>query len=457
MRRPTAAGTEASEEASEETGRGSRVGHRAWLPVALTMFAVAWGGNEFTPLLVMYREVGHFSAVTVDALLAAYVLGIVPALLLGGPLSDRYGRRPLLLPAAPVALAGSLVLAAGESSAALLAVGRVLCGVAIGLVMAVGTTWVKELGDATARATGVPDGGSAPRRAGLALTLGFLVGAGVAAVLAQWAHWPTHLAYVLHAALAAVAGVWVLRVPETRFPMVPDGARPARLLDDLRVPAVAHRRFLRVVVPVAPWVFGCAGSAYAVLPGLVADTADGAPIAFSGLMTVLGLGCGVGIQVLGRLIDTRRSARASVVAMVIVVLGMGLGALASARLDLPTALAAAAVLGAGYGLALVAGLSEVQRIATPDDLAGLTAVYYSLTYLGFFVPVALAALSVRWAYTQMFLGGLVVAALCLVVVACAWRAHLPTGETDVAVDAAEETDRTAPTGANGALDEARMG
>lgn len=424
-----------TESGAAASTRGARaaVGHRAWLPVAAAMFTVAWGGNEFTPLLVMYREVGHFSAVTVDALLAAYVLGIVPALLLGGPLSDRYGRRPLLLPAAPIALAGSLVLAAGDSSAALLATGRVLCGVALGLVMAVGTTWVKELSDAAASTSGVPDGGSGARRAGLALTLGFLVGAGVAAVLAQWAPWPTHTAYVLHAVLAVVAGVWVLGVPETRSRAGGSaGAGRRRLRDDLRVPAVAHRRFLRVVVPVAPWVFGCAGSAYAVLPGLVSTSAGSAPIAFSGLMTVLGLGCGVGIQVLGRLIDTRHSARASVVAMSIVVVGMGLGALASARLDLPTALVAAAVLGAGYGLALVAGLSEVQRIATPDDLAGLTAVYYSITYIGFCVPVALAALSVRWTYTQMFLGGLVIAAVCLAIVASAWRAHLPTGEGDTA-------------------------
>ncbi len=440
--------------ASGARARGA-VGPRAWLAVAAVMFAVAWGGNEFTPLLVLYREVGHFSAVTVDALLAAYVLGIIPALLLGGPLSDRYGRRPLLLPAAPVALVGSLVLAAGDSSAALLATGRVLCGVALGLVMAVGTTWVKELTDAAAVAAGVPDGGSGARRAGLALTLGFLVGAGVAAVLAQWAPWPTHTAYLLHAVLAVAAGAWVLGVPETR--MAPDGAARGRLRDDLRVPAVAHRRFLRVVVPVAPWVFGCAGSAYAVLPGLVSASAGSAPIAFSGLMTVLGLGCGVGIQVLGRLIDTRHSARASVVAMSIVVVGMGFGAYAAARLDLPTALVAAAVLGAGYGLALVAGLSEVQRIATPDDLAGLTAVYYSITYVGFCVPVALAALSVRWTYTQMFLGGLVIAAVCLAIVASAWRAHLPTGERDDTSGADDETDRTAPTGANGALAASRMG
>jgi hypothetical protein len=44
-----------------------------------------------------------------------------------------------------------------------------------------------------------------------------------------------------------------------------------------------------------------------------------------------------------------------------------------------------------------------------------------------------------------------------VVVAFAWRAHLPTGERDAVLDPSGETDRTAATGANGALDEVRMG
>ena len=39
----------------------------SWFPVAGSMVAVAWGGNEFTPLLVMYREQSHFSQVTVNA------------------------------------------------------------------------------------------------------------------------------------------------------------------------------------------------------------------------------------------------------------------------------------------------------------------------------------------------------------------------------------------------------
>lgn len=119
--------------------------NRDWLPVAGSMVAVAWGGNEFTPLLVMYREQSHFSQVTVNGLLAAYVIGIVPALLISGPLSDYIGRRPTMLPAAPLSLAGSFLLSIAPEEPLIIAAGRVLCGLALGIVMAVGSTWISEL------------------------------------------------------------------------------------------------------------------------------------------------------------------------------------------------------------------------------------------------------------------------------------------------------------------------
>ena len=83
----------------------------------------------------------------VDMLLAAYVLGIVPALLIGGPLSDRHGRRALMIPAPILAMVGSILLALGAGSLVLLFVGRVFSGLALGLGMAVGTSWIKELSD----------------------------------------------------------------------------------------------------------------------------------------------------------------------------------------------------------------------------------------------------------------------------------------------------------------------
>ncbi len=396
-----------------------------WALVSAAMFAVAWGGNEFTPLLVMYRLDHGYSPVVVDLFLFAYVLGIVPAMLVGGPLSDRLGRRPLMLPAPFVAAAGSLVLALGADSAALLVAGRILSGVGLGLGMAVGGSWLKELSVSPWDA-GVGVGAGA-RRAAMSLTAGFGIGAGLAGVLAQWAPWPSALAYLLHITLAVGAGIALTRAPETR-PATPKHER-IPLVDDLKIPAAEHRRFWLVVAPVAPWVFGAASLAYAVLPALMAEHSGGRPVAFSALLCVVALTCGFAIQALGRRIDTPHSARAVLVALAILVIGMVVGALAADRLTVPLAVVAAAVLGAGYGMALVSGLQEVQRIARPDDLAGLTAVFYALTYLGFAVPALLALAVQTWpaaiGYPILFLIGAAVAVVSLVLVAVNGRVQLP--------------------------------
>ncbi|MGE2834293.1 MFS transporter [Mycobacterium sp. SMC-4] len=372
------------------------------------MFAIAWGGNEFTPLLVMYRTEGGYSGLTVDLLLFAYVLGIVPALLIGGPLSDRLGRRPLMLPAPVLAAAGSAVLALGEQSAAVLGIGRVLSGLALGLAMAVGGSWLKEL---SGPPWGDPDAGA--RRAAMSLTSGFGLGAGVAGALAEWGPAPTVMPYVVNVTMAVVAAAFLATAPETRTPSAP--GRPG-----FAVPSALRRRFLLVVVPVAPWVFGAAASAYAILPALMAERVAAAPIAFSALMCVVTLGVGFTVQQLGRRLGAGGS-RAIVVALGLLIVGMAAAAVAASVLTVWAALGAAAVLGAGYGLALLAGLQEIQRIAGPDDLAGLTAVFYSLSYLGFAVPAVLAVVGRSVSYPAMFGFGTLAAALCMAVAALGVR------------------------------------
>ncbi len=384
----------------------------SWFAVGAAMFLVAWGGNEFSPLLVLYREVSGFSAATVDLLLGAYVVGVIPALLVGGPLSDRYGRRPVMLPAIPTALLGSAVLALWPGSVLALAIGRVLCGVALGLAMAVGTTWVKEL------SSGLPDTVGA-QRAAMSLTGGFLLGAGFAAALAQWAPLPTVLPYVLHIGLTAIAGVWLLRAPETRG-AVPAGDR-APLRADLRIPRLSEPRFLRVVLPLGPWVFAAAGIAYAVLPVVLETERGPMPIAFSGLIAVVTLASGFVAQLVARRVDRPGTLRVPATALLVLAVGCGLAVGTALTRSVGLGLVADVALGVGYGFALIGGLTEVQRLARPDDLAGLNAVFYSLAYLGFWTPDVLEVLSARVGYPWL-LGGLVVVALgCLAIVGSAGR------------------------------------
>ena len=179
------------------------------------------------------------------------------------------------------------------------------------------------------------------------------------------------------------------RAPDT----VRRSASARRLRDELRVSAARDPRFLRVVVPSAPWVFGCAGVAYAVLPNLVAGQVGELRVAFSALVTVVTLGAGVLVQPLARRLDGAGAARSLSIGLLVTAAGMVLATLAARSLAVPLVLVAAALLGVAYGINLVAGLRQVQRIAAPHELAGLTAVYYALTYVGFAAPAVLSLLA----------------------------------------------------------------
>ncbi|MFG2824749.1 MFS transporter [Kitasatospora sp. NPDC048365] len=390
---------------------------RPWTYVALAVLCCGWAGNQFSPLLPMYRELGGYSEVTVDAFFGAYVLGLVPALLLAGPLSDRYGRKPLMVFATATAGTASLVLATGGLGPLPLYLGRLLSGTAVGAAMTAGTSWIKEL-------SGPPDGrgadpGAGARRASVALTTGFGLGAAVAGCLAQWGPWPTALPYLVHAATAGPCLVAVLRAPR------PEPVGRGRPLRSGLASAVGNRRFLGVVLPLAPWIFGAAGIAYAVTPQLEAARVGDARLAYAALITVVTLGTGVAVQPLARRLDRASDARASAAALLLIALGTAAAAANAGPRSPLAALANAALLGAGYGIALVSGLLEVQRIATPTELATLTGVYYALSYAGFLLPVGLALASSVFSY-PLLLALVAVGVLCsLTVVLRNSTRHLP--------------------------------
>ncbi|WP_219416887.1 MFS transporter [Pseudonocardia nigra] len=384
---------------------------RPWTRVAAGLFAIGYGANQFSPLMVAYREQGHFSALTVAAFFGVYAAGLAPGLLIGGPASDRRGRR-LLLPALVVSVPASAVLALGAVpgvSEPALYVGRFLFGVVTGIAMAVGTTWVKELSQAPFDPSADPGAGA--RRAALALSAGFGVGPLVAGVLAQWGPLPLELPYFVHIALTVPIVLALLRVPETRPPRA--STRPLRA--DLRI--ALPPRFRRVVAPMAPWVFGAPALSFAVQPAALGPRIAGVGLIYATLLTTLTLGTGVAIQSPARRMDRRSPVLTARVGLAAITAGVLLAALAAGVGSPVVAAGAAVVLGAAYGLCLVAGLLEVQRMAEPEHLAGLTAVYYVLTYVGFVIPVVLAALTGLAGYPALLLGVAALAVVSLVTVA----------------------------------------
>jgi hypothetical protein len=52
----------------------TRTGSGAWVKIAFAMFAVGWGANQFSPMLIVYRHELRLGAAAVAGLFLVYAL-----------------------------------------------------------------------------------------------------------------------------------------------------------------------------------------------------------------------------------------------------------------------------------------------------------------------------------------------------------------------------------------------
>lgn len=356
------------------------------------MTASGWSANQFSALLGAYRDDLGLTTATTTALFAVYVLGLIPGLLLGGPLADRRGRRPVVFAALATAAVATCLLMAGPAAAWLLWPGRFLTGLGAGALLTAGSVWIKELSSAPYDPATAP--GTAARRSGLFLSAGFASGGLAAALIAQWAPHPMGTAYVPHLVLSAVAALAAARAPETgRAGAVPHAAASAADAARPAAHGTSGAPFRRLVAPVAPWVFAAPTIAFVTLPGLVGDRLDGWQTVYAGVATAVTPGAGLLVAPLARRLAARHRLATAAAGLAAVALGLLVAAGAVAAGQPVVALIAAAVLGGGYGLCVAYGLTEVATLAPPHRLARLTARFWTLAYLGFFAPYVITLVS----------------------------------------------------------------
>lgn len=410
------------------SGEGSAAagGRHCWMAVASVLVGSGWGSNQFTPMLLVYRHALGLSAGSLEAMFGVYALGLIPGLLLAGPLSDAKGRRLPVLGAAVTSLLGSLLLIAGARSPALLCMARFVVGLGSGAAFSAGTTWLREL---SLLAPAKTDSAQAARRAAVAMTTGFAVGPLLSGMLAQWGPATRVLPYLPHVAFMVAALFAVARLaPETI-------TRRTRLSFGAGLPAGrSRRRFWRTVAVTAPWVFVAPAVAFAFLPAAVgADRLTGG-VAVTGALTALTALAGVLIQPAARALDALRWRwPVGMVGLLVCAAGLVLGAYAVEAGSLWLLAPCAAVLGCAYGLCLVSGLIEVGRLARPDAVGSLTAVYYALAYLGLTTPYLLTLAAPLADYRTLLLIAAAVALTSAAVVASAGRppADATVGDRDL--------------------------
>ncbi|MFL6137044.1 MAG: MFS transporter [Frankiaceae bacterium] len=359
--------------ARERSAAGARAGF--WL-VALA-FAVTMAFSAIpTPLYVLYQERDGFGPAVVTVVFAVYAVGVIASLFLVGHLSDRLGRRRVLLPGIAAAMASGAVFLAWPSVPGLL-VGRLICGVAVGMVTATATAWLTEL-------HALVHPGASTGRAELVAVLTNVGGIGfgplVAGLLAQYAPDPLHLPYWTWEGLLLVALLAVRVAPET---VSPPPERPAYRPQRVSVPAGARGQF---VAAGATGIvsFAVLGLFTSLAPGFLAGTLHHRSHALAGAVTFLVFAATGAGQLLLAPAPPRRQLVAGIGGLaggiVLVTVAVWLPSLA-------LLLAGGAVTGIGAGGAFRAAVSTVIGIAPAQTRGEALAGLFLASYVGLAVPV----------------------------------------------------------------------
>ncbi|MFZ4126359.1 MULTISPECIES: MFS transporter [Streptomyces] len=373
--------------------------------VAVAFTALMAFGTAPTPLWPLYEARDHFGATTVTVAYASMVVGAAGAFLGLGHLSDRLGRRRIVVPALLVGIVASLVLIVWRDLPGLIA-GRVLNGVGLGLMASTATTYLHDLHhEARPERTGSVVPGIVATAANLG---GLASGPLIAGAVAEWLPAPLITAQVIFTLAMAVCLALVLCTPETVHPE-PSAARPPS-------------RF--VLRPGGRRAFGAAGAlgafAFAIL-GLISSL--GASVLHGSLHTdshlVVGLaaflmfGSAAAAQlVLGRL----PLSRLLTVGAVVFPAGLLLCAVALHHPVLWLYLVAVSLSGAGSGLLFKGGVERAGSVAEPASRAGVLAVFFVVAYLGMGLPAVLFSMALRYVAVQTAMIGFATVLSCGAVV-----------------------------------------
>jgi len=365
------------------------------------------GVNLPTPLYAVYSQRFGFSSAILTAVFALYAFVLVPALMLFGQLSDRLGRRIVLLMGLGAGAAGLVVFAFAKDTAWLFA-GRALQGLAVGMASSAATAALVELEPNR-------DARRPALLAGLAQAGGSGAGPLVAGLLAQWAPDPLRLPYLVLLAATGAVALLALRIPEPLR-----GRTASWQITRPAVPAGIRRPFARVALTAAV-LWAAVAMFLSIVPSYAAKLLQTSNLALLGVITAVMLAASCAAQVVAhRGMASRRAQQAG---LVLLALGLAGLVVASPVGSLALLLAAAVLTGTGHGIGFLYAQDDLNRIAPADRRGEVTAAFITCIY----VAVAGSVITVGLVDTRLSLAvavGIVAAVLAAVsLAACAWHRY----------------------------------
>lgn len=386
-------------------------------PMVMVLLALSLGISAApAPLYGVYAAEWDFAPITTTVVFAVYAFGALVSVLLTGPVSDRIGRRPVLLAAALGLLVGLVVFALAQS-VAWLVVARAIHGISVGAIVVAGSAALLDLDPA--------EGARSGKRTGVAFNVGIALTIVLVSVLAEYGPRPLVWPYVLLAVLVAIllAAVVVMSEPHAHV-----GATGLRITRP-RVPGqiAADFRFAAIGV-MASW--SVLGVYLSLFPKIASDAVGTDTLLFGGaVVATMAVAAAV-----SQLIAVRWTPRLAAVGGDAGTAATLVGCIVAVHLGSATViLVVSAALGFFFGMAFGSSLRHLGDVVPADHRGEVMSAFYLFGYGAMAVPTILAGWAATvWSPEQIlapFLGCVALASVVAGVLG--WRLDAPDADADI--------------------------
>jgi MFS family permease len=338
--------------------------------LAFALCVITTGVNLQAPLYPSYALQDGAGVMATAIAFSFYVAGVLPILLVLGGLSDKIGRRQVMLMSLALSAAStSLMLAYPQITA--LALARLLLGVSTALMSAAAIAYMIEL-------AGSEDTSGAAYRVTASTSIGFGLGPALTSVSLTFQETLSPPSFLLHLIGAAVATCLVWRMPETSC------QRSSVPIPMLRLPYLTRAGFWYGGAILLCWA--TTGLVLSILPAALG--AHGLS-KYSGLSAMLAISGGLLFQPLARRLEPSRSVRIGLLVLLPSYVLLAWGAWSGTLI----VVLAGSFLASGscYGFVYLGGLAGTAEAAGQETVRASSG-YFVMAYIGFSVPVIFTGL-----------------------------------------------------------------
>lgn len=377
----------------------------------MTLIAIALGTSGAPAALYgLYAEKWAFEELTTTIVFSVYAAAALIAVLVTGAISDRFGRKPVLITATLLILAGLGFFIAAQGVGWLL-MARTLHGFGVGATVVVGTAALLDLR---------PDDGA---RTGRNTSITFNFGITVAVLATGWIadHGP-HPLVTPFVALTAIFVLLLIAIALIPEPHTTDRATTLNIARP-RVPASIRPQFrFSSLGAMASWsVLGVFLSLY---PAIASRAVDADGVMFGAAVVAVSAAAASVSQIIAGTWDAKRTAIAGDFGTAVFLL-LAVPAVASGN---GWAIAAdSALLGAFFGLAFGSSLRHLAENIPADHRGEVMSAFYVLAYAAMALPTIFAG----WVATRYTPEDVFGPFMVLVAIACTTAGVLGMRQRDV--------------------------